>query len=191
MQALSRRVTEVGLTVLQRLFTPRPETLAGRRLYAAAVAQARSPAFYRDAGVPDTPEGRFELYSLHVVLILHRLKDQGRRAADISQALFDAYIRSLDDALRDLGVGDLSVGKKMRKLGEAFYGRVKSYDAALGPPPDGEALKALIERTVLAETDAAGSSALVDYVLRAAETRAATPAESLLEADPSWPAFAL
>src|SRR4051812_39205327 len=100
---------------LSRLFSPRPAVLAGRRLYASAAAQARSPGLYAILGAPDTVEGRFELYSLHVALMLRRLKEQGPQAAETAQGLFDAYIQALDDALREMGVGDLAVGKKMRR----------------------------------------------------------------------------
>ena len=113
------------------MFKPRPARLAGEALYEAATHQARQPAFYARLQAPDTVEGRFELYTLHVVLLLHRLKGLDTGTAAIAQALFDAYLQALDDALREMGVGDLSVGKKMRKLGEAFYGRAKAYDAAL------------------------------------------------------------
>src|SRR5687767_13690321 len=107
--------------MLKRLFKPRPSQLAGSALYARVVAQARTPALYADLGAPDTTEGRFELYSLHVYLLLERLKDQGPQAAETAQALFDTYLSALDNALREMGVGDLSVGNRMRKLGEAFY----------------------------------------------------------------------
>src|SRR5688572_19538557 len=112
--------------LFDRLFRPRPARAAGAALYAAVVDQARVPALYEALRVPDTVEGRFEIYSLHVVLILDRLRGQGQQAAETSQHLFDTYVKALDDALRELGVGDLSVGKKMRKLGEAFFGRAKS-----------------------------------------------------------------
>src|SRR4051812_2446073 len=109
--------------LLDRLFRPRPAQSMGRALYAQVVEQARRPALYQDLGCPDTVEGRFELYTLHVVLVLERLRTGGETAAETSQALFDTYVKGLDDGLREMGVGDLSVGKKMRRLGEAFYGR--------------------------------------------------------------------
>ena len=93
--------------------------------------QARDPAFYAQASAPDTVEGRFELYMMHVILLAMRLRGQGAQAAETSQVMFDAFLRGLDDAMREMGVGDLSVGKKMRKLGEAFYGRAKAYAAAV------------------------------------------------------------
>src|SRR5688572_17130211 len=96
-----------------KLFKPRAAEKAGRTLYVAVVEQARQPRLYTDLGAPDTMEGRFELYSLHVILLLDRLKRQGEQAAETAQALFDTYVQSLDDALREVGVGDTSVGKKM------------------------------------------------------------------------------
>jgi cytochrome b pre-mRNA-processing protein 3 len=176
------------MRAIRRLFAPRAAIVAGRRLYAAAAAHARQPALYRDGGVADTPEGRFEAYTLHVVLLLHRLKGQGPEAAEVAQALFDAFVKALDDALREMGVGDLSVGKKMRKLGEAFYGRVKAYDEAFAALPDAAALEALIGRTALEgrPVDAAG---LCDYAVRSVEALAAQPLDEVLAGRLAWPGY--
>ncbi len=169
------------------LAADRPADAAGRRLYAAAAAQARQPGFYLTAGVPDTPEGRFELYTAHVVLILHRLKRQGPQAAEIGQAVFDSYVSSLDHALRELGVGDLSVGKKMRKLGEAFYGRAKAYDAALEALPDTVPLSSLIARTILADAEPAGAGMIADYMAAGVDRFKAQGLEQIVEARLDWP----
>ena len=174
--------------MLQNLFKPRPSAAAGRTLYHAAAAQARTPDFYL-AGVPDTAIGRFELYTLHVVLLLHRMKGQGAQAAETAQALFDTFVSSLDDALRELGVGDLSVGKKMRKLGEAFFGRTRAYDAALSALPHREELEALIGRTVFDGVDAGAAPALTDYVVRAAALLQQTPLGDIVEGRPAWPPY--
>ena len=182
--------------MFKRLLSPRPAVAAGRRLYAAAAAQARAPAFYAVMGAPDTVEGRFEVYTLHVALILRRLKGQGPQAAETAQGLFDAYVKSLDDALRDMGVGDLSVGKKMRKLGEAFYGRVKHYDEAFAVLPDRSPLEAILARTVLmaqnggdkdVKDKASGVAAFADYAVVAMEALERQPLETLLEGDAQWP----
>jgi cytochrome b pre-mRNA-processing protein 3 len=177
---LRRLLRSVGLV------RERPAEAAGAQLYAAAAAQARQPGFYL-AGVPDTPTGRFELYTLHVVLVLHRLKGQGEEAAEVSQALFDAYIANLDLALRELGVGDLSVGKKMRKLGEAFYGRTKAYDAALNQLPEVEPLRDLIARTMLADVEGGPAHAVAAYVSRAAEGLAGLSLAQVIDASLVWP----
>ncbi|MFN3585000.1 ubiquinol-cytochrome C chaperone family protein [Phenylobacterium sp.] len=171
--------------MLKSLFKPRPAQVAGRALYGRVVEQARSPALYRDLGAPDTVEGRFELYSLHVVLLLERLRLQGDQAAETSQALFDTYVRALDDALREMGVGDLAVGKKMRKLGEAFYGRARSYLAALEALPDRTPLEALLGRTVYADAEDR-SAALADYLLAQRDALAAIPTERLNAGEVTW-----
>jgi cytochrome b pre-mRNA-processing protein 3 len=172
---------------LSRLFSPRPAVLAGQRLYASAAAQARAPTFYAAMGAPDTVEGRFELYTLHVALVLRRMKGQGAQAAETAQGCFDAYVKSLDHALRDMGVGDLSVGKKMRKLGEAFYGRVKNYDEAFGALPDKAPLAAMIGRTVLMGQTDADPSRFVGYATAAMAALEAQPLDTLLQGEVSWP----
>ena len=100
-------------------------------LYGAIVAQARLPAFYVEFGVPDTIEGRFDLLVLHLVLVLRRLSRAGERGRAVGQQLFDAFCRDLDGNLREMGVGDLAVPKRMRTFGEAFYGRQAAYLAVL------------------------------------------------------------
>lgn len=172
--------------MLKRLFKPRPAQAAGRALYAAVVAQARTPALYADLGVPDTAEGRFELYSLHVYLVLARMKAQGAEAAETSQVLFDTYLSSLDHALRELGVGDLSVGKRMRKLGEAFYGRIRSYEAALAALPDRTELEALVARTVYADAADARPGPLADYLVRQRAALAEQPLDGFCAGRIAW-----
>jgi len=182
--------------LLERLFRPRPAREAGKALYAAAVGQARKPALYRDLAAPDTAEGRFEVYSLHVMLLLDRLRHptaavdpvDTQEAAEVSQALFDTYLKDLDHALRELGVGDLSVGRKMRKLGVAFYGRGKSYDAAFAALPDEAALEALLVRTVYAGVAADAAPRLVAYVLAQRRALAAQPLADLLTGQVAWSA---
>lgn len=171
--------------MLNRLFKPRPAQLAGRALFARVVERARAPRFYTALGVPDTTEGRFELYSLHVYLILARLKDQGPQASDTAQALFDAYVKSLDDALREMGVGDLSVGKKMRRLGEAFFGRVKSYEEAFAALPERGPLEQVLNRTVFAGV-APRAAELADQVLAERDALAAQPLARFLEGQVQW-----
>jgi len=172
--------------MLDRLFRPRPAAAAGRALFSQAVSQARSPQLYDRLGAPDTVEGRFEVYSLHVVLLLERLQGQGAQAAETSQAVFDAYVKSLDDALREMGVGDLSVGKKMRKLGEAFYGRARSCLEALAALPDRGPLEALLGRTVYEGAAPERAPDLTAYVLAQRDALAAQPLDRLLAGQAAW-----
>lgn len=167
----------------------RASEAAGRALYAAAVEQARRTVFYTDLGVADSANGRFELYSLHVILLLRRLKAGGDSAAETAQVLFDTYVSSLDDALREQGVGDLSVAKTMRKLGEAFYGRVRSYDEAFDTLPDTTPLRTLIARTACAE--GGDAEALTLYVSTALADFAAESDTALLEGRVRWPEASL
>jgi cytochrome b pre-mRNA-processing protein 3 len=94
------------------------------------VTQAREPLFYRDLGVPDTVNGRFDVLILHLWMVLRRLKSV-EDGAELSQALFDHFCDDMDANLREMGVGDLTVPKRMRAFGEAFYGRAAAYDQAL------------------------------------------------------------
>src|SRR5579883_1884361 len=150
---------------LDRLLRPGPARRTGALLYAAVVAQARRPGLYLRLGAADTPDGRFEVYALHVLLVLERLRGEGAAAQAVAQALFDDFLGGLDHGLRELAVGDLSVGKTMRKLGEAFYGRGKALDAALERLPDRAELDALIRRTVLAGGGEDDPTRFADYLL--------------------------
>jgi cytochrome b pre-mRNA-processing protein 3 len=110
-------------------------------IYGMIVTQAREPLFYRDLGVPDTVNGRFDLLVLHLWMVLGRLKSLPE-GAGLSQALFDRFCNDMDDNLREMGVGDLTVPKRMQAFGEAFYGRAAAYDLALtaGEEPLAQAL---------------------------------------------------
>ncbi len=162
---------------------------AGRDLYAAALRQSRAAELYEVLGAPDTTEGRFELLTLHVILLIEALRTFGAAARPSAQVIFDAYISDLDGALREMGVGDLTVGKRMRALGRAFYGRAGAYREALGALPDQESLADLIARTVLAGVPGADPAALAVYVARCHEALTAQGAEALLETLPRWPSI--
>lgn len=142
-------------------------------LFAAAVEQARLPVFYRDFAVADTVEGRFELLSLHVWLVMRRLK--GAQTERLSRRVLEAYFANLDGALREMGVGDLVVGKKIRALGEAFYGRIGAYDRALGDGASPETLTAALSRNVFEAIDAPTAPSLARYVNEADKALAEQP----------------
>ncbi|HTI79951.1 MAG TPA: ubiquinol-cytochrome C chaperone family protein [Acetobacteraceae bacterium] len=129
----------LGLTNRRRYETGR----AGNLLYGAAVAAAREPFLYTALSVPDTLDGRFDLVALHAFLLVHRLRDQ----TDLAQAVFDAMFVDMDNNLREIGVGDLSVGKRVRAMWEAFHGRSKTYETAL-EANDPDALAAALARNV-------------------------------------------
>jgi cytochrome b pre-mRNA-processing protein 3 len=172
--------------ILDRLLKPNPAKAAGAALYQAAVTQARAPELYAQGRVPDTRVGRFELYSLHVILLVDRLKGQGERSAEASQALFNAYLRGLDDAFRELGVGDLAVPKRMKSLGEAFYGRARSYEQAFDGLPDHTTLDSLVGRTLLEGVDSPQVATLAAYILATRQALADQPLATLLAGDIAW-----
>lgn len=129
-------------------------------IYGMIVTQAREPLFYRDLGVPDTVNGRFDLLLLHMWMMMRHLRTiEG--GAEITQAVFDRFCADMDANLREMAVGDLTVPKKMRSLGEAFYGRVAAYDRALVDGTD--ALAKAIDRNILDGGDAANARRLTIY----------------------------
>ena len=144
--------------MILRLFrrNPRGDTIAA--LYGTIVAQARLPAFYQVYAVPDTVNGRLEMVMLHAVLVLLRLEGEAALLRALGQELFDRFCRDMDDSMREMGVGDLAVPRRMRRIGTAFYGRLAAYRAALAAPGDGE-LAAALERNVFGG-EAAGEAAL-------------------------------
>lgn len=162
-------------------------------LYAAIVAQARQPSFYSDLAVPDTLDGRFDMLVVHLVLVMRRLHREGEGGRDTAQALFDAFFVDMDRSLREMGVGDLVVPKRIRRMAEAFYGRAAAYDAALDAD-DPAALTAAVEKNVYAAAaePAARSGAaalLADYVRRA-EAALATKSADAMMAGAAWPPVA-
>ena len=120
---------------LDSIFRKRRSQVPADELYAALVGQARMPRFSRDLGVPDTAEGRFEMVSVHAFLVLNRLKAApggGTSEADeLGQAIFDLMFADMDRNLREMGIGDLGVAKRVKSLAAGFYGRIAAYEEGL------------------------------------------------------------
>lgn len=148
---------------------------------------ARAGALYRELGVPDTVEGRFEALCLHVILVLRRLRRLPPPAADVAQDLVNAVFLQLDASLRELGVGDFGVPKRMKKLGAAFYGRAAGYDAALDAG-DASALALALARNVVGTEDPAAAAGLARYVSACAATLDEADLDALLGSGPCFPA---
>ena len=128
---------------LFRFFLPNPRTLDAQAAYAGIMQQARAPQLYGAHGAPDNFDGRFDILALHIHFVLRRLRAQASRQppdaafdAAFGQALFDTFFADMDQAMRESGVGDLGVSKKIRKMAQAFYGRAQAYDIALDNAPD-------------------------------------------------------
>ena len=146
-------------------------------IHGGIVAAARQPALFADYGVPDTVSGRFELLALHASLVLRALGAKPRPGPEMAQDLADAVFRHLDRALREMGVGDLTVPKRIKTLAGDFIGRGAAYGAALQAGDD-SALAAALRRNVFApgQGDAAR---LARYTRLAASGLAALPADRL------------
>ena len=102
-----------------------------QRLYRAIVEASRQPELYQSFGVPDTVDGRFDMIITHAIVVFRRLRDDGEMGKEFSQRVFDVMFDDMDAALRELGTGDMTVGKKIREMGEAFYGRAQAYEPVL------------------------------------------------------------
>lgn len=162
---------------LAALFNRKSRT-ALQALYSAIAAAARNPSFYAEWGVPDTLDGRFELIALHAFLAIRRLKQSGDNVA-FAQALFDTMFADLDRNLREMGVGDLSVGRQVKTMAKAFYGRVVAYERGLvGSDSLDDALRRNLYGTVA--PDAKQIAAVAAYVRRQAQALDAAPVGSLL-----------
>ena len=175
---------------LLALFRRKPMERPGFLLYTAAVTAARDPWFFGgDVGAPDTLDGRFDLVGLHVGVLIRRLhRDPDPRGAQAAQAVFDAMFADMDMSLREMGVGDMSVAKRMKRMWEAFHGRAQAYAAALNAGDRG-ALEAALARNVFrADQDAApGTPTLAAHTERVAQALAAQPTAALLRGEVSFP----
>ncbi len=168
------------------LFRSRSTRLAARDLYSEIIAQARQPLFYEYFGVPDSVEGRFDLLALHSFLVMARLKGAGGSdspGGHFANKVFSTMVEDLDSNLRELGVGDLTVGKKVRGLTEAFLGRAASYDEAL-KASDGELMARAVARNILGDEQYAKSQtaqSLAAYIFAVDQKLAGQKIERLMQ----------
>jgi cytochrome b pre-mRNA-processing protein 3 len=162
------------------------ERRCAEALYRSAAEQARAPTFFRALGVPDTVDGRFDLLVLHVFLLLRRLRREGEAGRRLGQRLFDTMFDHFDQALREMGVGDLGVGRRIKAMGQAIYGRAAAYDRALETGQS--ALGSALARNLFAQTPTQTAlGALTGYVLCAERLLAAQPAAALLKGRAVFP----
>jgi cytochrome b pre-mRNA-processing protein 3 len=161
------------------LFGSRRHERAGFALYTSSVGAARENLYFERLGVPDTLDGRFDLVGLFTALLIRRLRNQAPPGPALAQAVFDAMFADMDFNLREMGVGDIGVGKRMRDMWEAFHGRAMAYEAPLaagdtaalaaalarnvwrGVPPDGAALGLAL--VALAQDRVLGQQAVADF----------------------------
>lgn len=174
-----------------------PFTLEGRErrradeLYGAIVTQARAPAFYAESGVSDTPEGRASMVMLHVFLVLDRLTHAGRDGARLGRLLTEAFVTDMDDCMREMGVGDLTVPKKVKRAAAALMQRCVAYRRAAAD--DDKVLATELAATIPgleaggAGGDMAGAHEIAAYVRRAKASLAGIASEELLAGRVTFP----
>jgi cytochrome b pre-mRNA-processing protein 3 len=151
------------------------------------VAQARSEAFYRDYGVPDTVEGRLDMLMLHLVLLLRSLIKVPAAAGPTGQRLFDRFCQDIDDNFREMGVGDLAVPKGMQRVVGAFYGRSKVYENALASD-SAAALELAVARNVFGATEPPlGARRLAAYIREASRKLDNQEPAALMRAELDFP----
>ncbi len=153
-------------------------------LHMAIMEHSLQPSFFGEGKVDDTFSGRFEVVCLHSALVLRRLREFGDAGNDLAQDTFNELFSGFDDALREIGTGDLKVGKKVRVIGESFYGRAKAYDDALSAGSS-DALKDAITRNI--NLDAGFAQVLTKYIGEAAASFDNQKEESLLSGKIEWP----
>lgn len=151
------------------------------------MAAAREPFLYATLGVPDTLDGRFDMVTITAFLLVHRLHADAPPGRDLAQAVFDAMFSDMDVNLREMGVGDLSVGRRVRAMWEAFHGRSKAYAAAMEAADD-RALAEALARNVWrgAEPPANSAASLARYLRRQTVKLASQPLSSLLTGEVSF-----
>lgn len=162
------------------LFRSRRYERAGFEIYTAAVQAAREPQFYSALQVPDTLDGRFDMVGLYVFLVIHRMRNAGEKGKALGQAVFDAMFSDMDFSLREIGVSDMRIGKKIKEMWEAFHGRSTAYATAL-VAGDREALAAAIGRNVWrGDVEPGPAHALADLAMAQSQHLLDQPVESLL-----------
>ena len=154
------------------LFGRKRHERAGFSLYTASVTAARDPVYYERYGVPDTMDGRFDMVGLFVFLVVNRLHAESDVGKAVAQAVFDAMFSDMDFTLRELGVGDMTVGKKVKAMWEAFHGRSAAYAAALA---DTGALTEALERNVWRGAPGPGAAVLASMAQAQVAHLAAQP----------------
>ena len=160
---------------------PGRESRAASALYASILEQARKPVFFASLGVPDDLDGRFETLALHVFLVLRRLKsDPSDPASRLARAVVEAFVSDMDRSLREMGAADLGVGRRVRAMTQALYGRIKAYEKALEESGDGM-LEAALRRNLYGTLTMPGLADLATVARYVRRQHAALAAQPLSE----------
>lgn len=157
------------------------------RVYDQIVAAARQPVLYASWDVPDTPLGRYEMIALHLFLVLHRLRGEQGAAATLAQELTDAFFADLDHSIRELGIGDLGVPKRMKKLARMFYGRAAAYGEAIDAGNASRLAEALARNVRPGEAAWPAAPELARYAFDAHRALTLQPLRELIDGKVGFP----
>jgi cytochrome b pre-mRNA-processing protein 3 len=149
------------------------------RQYASLTSAARVPFFYTDLDVPDTVMGRFEMLSVVMILFFRRTAKSATSGQELAQEIIDAFFQDIDHSIRELGIGDQAVPKRMKKLAGMFYGRLEAYGNAI-EAGDAPALSAALRRNFYPSgADAPAMDGLGHWMLQAQAALAAVPEDDI------------
>jgi cytochrome b pre-mRNA-processing protein 3 len=173
--------------MLERLFSGFRDKKAAFELYGKLVGQARMPQFYTAFEVADTLDGRFDMILIHMFLVQNRLKDEGQATAKLRRQLQEAMIADMDRSLREMGVGDMGIGREVKKMGVAWFGRLKAYAAALeGDNPAAE-LSVAVARNLYKNDDAPKAGLMAAYMLAAVDKLASYSVQDIRASSFAFP----
>ncbi|HEY9012356.1 MAG TPA: ubiquinol-cytochrome C chaperone family protein [Devosia sp.] len=165
--------------MILHLFRKNRATEAVYAVYAAIVAQSRQPRFYAQWNVPDTVTGRFDMISLHIALLFRRLRKEGKTVDDFAQAVLDLFFKDMDRSLREMGVTDLGVPKKIQKMGSIFYGLLTSLSEAMDRADRAE-VEDVIRRNLFDGADEAAAGLLAAYLFEEAARLERQPTAAII-----------
>ncbi|MEQ9635243.1 MAG: ubiquinol-cytochrome C chaperone family protein [Devosia marina] len=164
--------------MIMSLFRKKTATEPVYAVYNSIVAQSRRPVLYAQWGVPDTVTGRFDMISLHMALLFRRLRNGPDGSREFSQSVFDLFFKDMDRSLREMGVSDLGVPKKIQKMGNIFFGLLAAMNDAMDRN-DADALASVLARNVFDGQDTPELRALADYVFACDAELATQPIDAI------------
>ena len=165
-----------------------PLDATASELYGRVVTAARQSVFYRDLGVPDTPEGRYEMLAIHLFLGLERVNQERDHGKALAQRVIETFITDMDDCMREMGVGDTVVPKRVKRAAAGFYERAQVYRTAL-QQGDNAALSGALQEAIAFQNkkDATSAAKLAQYMREGAARMAVLPSAGILKGRVEFP----
>lgn len=170
-----------------RLFPGYRQKEQGYKLYGKLVGQARNPVFYTEFGVPDDMDGRFDMILLHMFVLDHRLAGEAVGTKKIRRFVQEALFSDMDRSLREMGVGDMSIGKEVKKMGAAWFGRVKAYTAAIKSDSPLKELSIAVAKNLYKSEDAPHAEAIAGYMLESLQKLKSVPQPDVVASNFEFP----